>query len=89
MKNQQILLIIGGVVFVGFLLRNQAAAAVEAVANVNEGTPFEGAGVVGTLGNAANTASGGLLADIGSGIGLFFSDIFDRRTLDDFGTPGE
>lgn len=84
MDNQRIFLILGGVLLVGFLLRRQAAAAVEAVAAINEGTPFEGAGVVGTLGNITNQASGGILADIGSGIGLFFSNIFDTRKLEDF-----
>lgn len=74
----------GIVIGVGILARAAGGATVDAIAGVNEGTPFEGAGVVGTLGNAANTVSGGVLADIGSSIGLFFSDIFDRRTLDDF-----
>lgn len=75
----------GAIVAVGFLFRRQVGEAVDAVANINEGTPFEGTGVVGTLGNVTNQASGGVLAEIGSSIGLFFSDIFDRRTLDDFG----
>lgn len=84
-QTQTVIAIVGGIVVLGFLARRQVAQGVEAIAAVNEGTPFEGAGVVGTLGNAANTASGGVLADIGSSIGLFFSDIFDTRTLDDFG----
>jgi len=84
-KNLQTILAIGGVIAVlGFLARKQAVAAVEAIASVNEGTPFEGAGVIGTAGNVANRASGGLLARAGSAIGLFFSDIIDTRTLDDF-----
>ena len=83
-NNLRFLLIgIGGILAVGFLLRRQAAAAIGAVADVNEGTPFEGTGVIGTAGNIANVASGGILADIGSGIGLFFSNIFDTRTIDD------
>ena len=81
------LLIGAGVVLaIGFFARRQVSAAAEAVANVNVGTPFEGAGIIGTAGNIANQASGGLLADAGSAIGLFFSDIFDRRTLEDFDT---
>ena len=44
----------------------------------------EETGVVGTLGAAANRASGGALADFGSAIGTFFSGkFFDRRTVDD------
>lgn len=46
-----------------------AGAAVDAVKNVNEGTDYEGAGAVGTLGNAANQLSGGVLADFGSWLG--------------------
>ncbi len=67
----------------GFLVRKQAAAAVQAVSDVNVGTPFEGTGVVGTLGNVTDKASGGLLSDAGSAIGLFFSDLFDTRSVDD------
>ena len=75
---------------IGFLARRQVSAAAEAVANVNVGTPFEGAGIIGTAGNIADQASGGLLADAGSAIGLFFSNIFDRRTLEELTTvPSE
>ena len=80
MKNNPLFLVGGlvlGVVIVSKLFKDQ-------IANVNEGTPFEGAGVVGTLGNATNAASGGILANVGSAIGEFFSgSIFDRRDIDD------
>ena len=49
----------------------------DAIASINEDTPFEGAGVVGTLGNVTNQASGGILANIGSEIGLFGSKFFN------------
>lgn len=41
---------------------------------VTRGTVYEGAGVAGTVGAVANTASGGLLEDVGSWIG---GKIFD------------
>jgi len=77
-KQLQTLLFIGaGVAAFAWFARNR-------ITSFNEGTPFEGSGVVGALGNVTNEASGGVLAELGSDIGLFFSDIFDRRTLDDF-----
>ena len=65
------LALIGVVVF----FRKQAAAAVQAVADVNKGTAYEGTGVVGTLGNAANQASGGVFENIGSWLGNKVYDI--------------
>jgi hypothetical protein len=83
-KNAQNILAIGGVILViGFLIRRQAAVAVEAIADINVGTPFEGAGVIGAVGNVTNVASGGILAQTGSAIGEFFSGLFDTRTLDE------
>lgn len=85
MKNQQVLFIVGGVILLAFLAREQARAAANAIANINQGTPFEGTGPIGTIGHAADTVSGGLLSRAGSAIGEFFSgSFFDRRTLDDF-----
>lgn len=40
----------------------------------NEGTPYEGTGAVGTLGNIANQVLGGAPADIGSAIGTTLYD---------------
>jgi len=82
-NSQTVVLALGAVLVVGFLLRRQAADAVAAVANINEGTPFEGGGVIGTLGNVTNVASGGILGRIGSGIGEFVSGIFDNRSIDE------
>lgn len=44
--------------------------AFDAVADINKGTPYEGAGVIGTLGNVTNAASGGALAEWGSAVGI-------------------
>lgn len=40
-----------------------------AIANVNKDTAYEGAGVVGTLGNVTNQVSGGFFERLGSKIG--------------------
>jgi hypothetical protein len=74
---------VGALAVVGVLwyFRKQAAAAVQAVADVNKGTPYEGAGVVGTAGNIANQVSGGVLADIGSWLGGKVYDITHPTTL--------
>jgi hypothetical protein len=70
-----------GVGVVGFIvlanyLKKQASAAASAIANVNAGTPYEGAGVVGTLGNAVNQTLGGAPQSIGEAIGGWLADIF-------------
>jgi hypothetical protein len=63
-------LLLVGLAGVGiYLVYRSVKGTVTAVANVNKGTPYEGTGVVGTLGNAANTASGGTLASLGSWLG--------------------
>lgn len=75
---------VAGIAGVIILLGKQATAAVKAgasaVANVNKGTSYEGAGVVGTLGNATNQLSGGFLERIGSGIGGALADLKDAAT---------
>lgn len=69
-KNTQFVLIAGGMIlFIGFLIKQQAQAAVQGVQDINVGTPFEGAGAVGTLGNFFNQLSGGVFARVGSAIG--------------------
>jgi hypothetical protein len=76
MKREQLLTV---AVIVGVIaVVDQLTKGVEAVTNVNEGTPFEDTGVVGTLGNVTNQASGGVLANIGSAIGGFAADIRER-----------
>ena len=81
---RNLLFFAGAVVVLGFLARSSIGEGISAVADINEGTPFEGTGVVGAVGNVTNVASGGVLANIGSAIGQFFSgSFFDRRTVDD------
>lgn len=53
-----------------------AGQAVDAVSNINAGTAYEGAGVVGTLGHATDAVSGGALSDLGSWIGTGLYDLF-------------
>lgn len=69
-----IVLGVGGLVV--WLLWNKAKAAGQAVLNVNQGTPYAGAGVVGTLGNLTNQASGGVLSSLGEAIGGKLFDWF-------------
>ncbi len=57
-------------VVAGFFVRRAGGAAVEAVANINEGTPFEDTGVIGTVGNVTDLASGRTLSRFGSFLGL-------------------
>jgi len=75
-EGYAVLLGVGALVFVGLtlFLKSQAKQAAAAIADVNKGTPYEGAGVVGTLGNVVNQASGGTLADVGESIGGWLYD---------------
>ena len=73
---RNILIGAGAVVAVVFIFRrSDAQKTADAALGFTEDT-----GVIGTLGAATNRASGGLLADAGSAIGLFFSNIFDTDT---------
>jgi hypothetical protein len=74
-----------GVLVVGALIYffgKRAAAvvtdAVDAIGKVNEGTPYEGAGVVGTLGNLTNQISGGSLQSFGEWIGGKAYELFNK-----------
>ena len=81
---RNILIASGVIVVLGFLARKQLGVVGAAIANPNEGTPFEDTGIVGTLGNITDQASGGIFGRIGSAIGVFFSGpLFDKRTIDD------
>lgn len=88
-KNVQGVIALAGLVGIAYWVytkaKAEAAAAASAVANVNKGTAYEGSGVVGTLGNAANQASGGVLQSIGESIGgkLFdwFGDTYDPNAV--------
>jgi hypothetical protein len=61
--------------------KTEIKAAANAVNNVNAGTPYEGAGVVGTLGNGANQLSGGGLQNLGEWIGGTLADWFQPDPL--------
>jgi len=55
--------------------KKQVKDAAAAVANVNQGTPYEGTGVVGTVGHATDAASGGLLSGLGGWLGRSIYDL--------------
>lgn len=44
---------------------------------ITRGTPYQGAGIAGTLGAATNAASGGILERTGSAIGGWLYDVFN------------
>ena len=64
---------VGGLVV--WLLWNKAKQAGQAVLNVNRGTPYAGAGVVGTLGNATNQVLGGAPQSFGEWLGGSIYDL--------------
>jgi hypothetical protein len=55
--------------FFGSAAKKAVADAAAAVGNVNEGTPYEGSGIIGTLGHATDAATGNALSDFGSWLG--------------------
>jgi hypothetical protein len=57
----------GGLAIAGVVL---ALYVVNKFSNFNKGTPYEGAGAVGTLGNVANQVLGGAPAAAGSAVGI-------------------
>lgn len=63
--------------FVYFLLRKSISDTADAIGNVNKGTPFEGFGPVGTVGNITNRISGGTLAAAGERIARYFFPVSD------------
>lgn len=80
---------VGVVAFIGLtlFLKKQAAAAISGIEHVNDGTPYAGAGVVGTLGNVANQVSGGTLADLGENLGGWLYGIFGQDYNPNASTP--
>lgn len=70
----------GLVIYFGKQAKEAVVAGVKAVGEVNKGTPYEGAGVVGTLGNVTNQVSGGFFERIGSSIGGALADLKDAAT---------
>jgi hypothetical protein len=71
--------VVGALVYFGKQAKEAVKATAKAVADVNKGTSYEGAGVVGTLGNITNQASGGFFERLGSSIGGALADIADGR----------
>lgn len=47
----------------------------KSLTDFNKGTPYEGTGAVGTLGNVADQLSGGALSSAGSAIGIALFDL--------------
>lgn len=75
LSQPPIQLAIAAVLVIGFvyiLFRKSISDVAEGIGNVNAGTPYEGAGVIGTLGNVANRISGGTLAAAGESISRYF-----------------
>lgn len=75
--------IVGGVLF--WLGRKAVTAAVDTAGGVlsgnnalTQGTAYEGKGVVGTLGAAANAVSGGALQSAGEHVGGWLFDLFNE-----------
>lgn len=67
--------VVGGIFVLGYLAKKQVAATADAISRVNEGTPYEGTGVIGTLGNITNQASGGYLQRFGEYLGGLAADL--------------
>lgn len=74
-----------GVLVLAWLAKRGASA----VLDVNAGTPYAGAGIVGTLGNGVDALSGRTLSSAGSSLGTWFFDAThpDEKYL--FMTPAQ
>jgi hypothetical protein len=77
---------VAGVIVVGYLGKKAVGAAADVVTGtltgnnaVTKDTPYEGAGVLGTLGAVTNAASGGTLQQIGESIGSKLFDWFGPK----------
>lgn len=74
-----VVLVIGVVYYLGRKTVKDVASAAGGVLSgdnaLTEGTPYQGAGVLGTLGAAANEASGGFLESTGHRIGGWVYDV--------------
>ena len=77
--NKQIL-IIGGIAAGAMVLYFFGRAIFSALKDFNKGTPYEGAGVLGTLGNAADKLSGGTLSAAGESLGETLFNWFGPAT---------
>jgi hypothetical protein len=63
---------------------NAAGAAADAVGNINEGTPYEGFGILGTIANGIDALSGRALSTVGEhpergsfSLGSWLYDVFN------------
>lgn len=72
------------VVVVYYLAKKTVTGAAGAVGGLvtgnnalTQGTPYAGTGILGTLGSAFNSASGGTLASMGSNLGSSLYDLFN------------
>lgn len=66
-------ILVGGVV-IYVIVSGLGKKALDKIANINEGTPYEGTGPVGTLGHATDAVSGGLLSTFGGWLGRTIYD---------------
>lgn len=84
-----LLVVVGVLGFIGLtlFLKKQAAAALNGLEHFNDGTPYAGAGVVGSLGNVTNQLSGGFLADEGENLGAWLYSIFGQDYNPNASTP--
>lgn len=57
-----------------------------AISNVNQGTPYEGTGVIGTLGHTVDTIGGGVFSSAGEWIGGKLYDLFGEQPAINSGT---
>jgi hypothetical protein len=72
---------IGGAVAAGGAVVNAAGGVLSGNNALTTGTPYQGAGVLGTAGAAANSVSGGLFQSIGDWIGGTAADIFQPSAV--------
>lgn len=75
-KVDPIKLAVGAVIVIGVVyflgrktVKDTRDYVADTVSSINEGTPYEGTGVVGTLGHGVNVLTGNWLDDFGSWIG--------------------
>ena len=70
--------VVAGLFAIDFIVRRAGGDIAGSVLDINEGTPFEDVGgVLGTLGNVTDKASGGAFSTFGSFLGLQGSKAFN------------
>ena len=84
----------GAVAVVAYVLKQYGKAAAEAVGGavsgnnaITRGTPYQGAGVAGTVGAATNAASGGALQRAGESLGEWLYGVFGDKYDPNAATP--